>query len=421
MTDIASLGLRIDSTQTVAATKALNDLTAAAKPAAAAAASLEKAGKSAANGANAVATSTGLARHELINLSRQVQDVGVSLASGQSPFMVIAQQGTQIADIFASSKTGSVGGALRQVVSFVGPMNLLAGSVVALGVGALAAVNSVAQLGKQFDDTARAAGTTLSTVRDLAQAASIKGIDQGEALKGFERFGAAVYDAKNNMGELGELLRANGKSATDFSGTLETVADLIKRAGSDQQRLRILQEAGLPATMEWVRFLSQGADGIRQAAAEAAKMDPQFAELVAKSRKFDEQWNTNFANFKRGWQNAVVDVSGFFDKLDELGKRALQGLGVNVGANNLRNAFQDRAAGMQVGSRLTSGSDVSGFYTGLGTNAPGNAGTVKTFAERAREISIAQPPLGMFGVTQPAKSKPEKESESDSDQHRRAA
>lgn len=52
-----------------------------------------------------VAKSTGLARHELINLSRQAQDVGVSLASGQSPFTVLVQQGSQIADIFASSQT----------------------------------------------------------------------------------------------------------------------------------------------------------------------------------------------------------------------------------------------------------------------------------------------------------------------------
>ena len=56
----------------------------------------------------AAANGVGLARHELINLSRQAQDVGVSLASGQSPLMVLMQQGTQIADVFATS-----GGTLR--------------------------------------------------------------------------------------------------------------------------------------------------------------------------------------------------------------------------------------------------------------------------------------------------------------------
>ena len=52
-----------------------------------------------------LADTTKLSRYELINLSRQVQDVGVSLASGQSPFTVLVQQGTQIADVFAASQT----------------------------------------------------------------------------------------------------------------------------------------------------------------------------------------------------------------------------------------------------------------------------------------------------------------------------
>ena len=43
-----------------------------------------------------------LARHELINLSRQIQDVGVGIVSGQSPFTILVQQGAQIADVFAS-------------------------------------------------------------------------------------------------------------------------------------------------------------------------------------------------------------------------------------------------------------------------------------------------------------------------------
>lgn len=70
----------------------------------------------------------GLARHELINLSRQVQDVFVSLASGQPIMTVAIQQFTQIGDIFASSR-GSVMGFLGQM----GPALLrLAGPIAAV-------------------------------------------------------------------------------------------------------------------------------------------------------------------------------------------------------------------------------------------------------------------------------------------------
>ena len=63
---------------------------------------------------------TGLARHELINLGRQAQDVGVSLVSGQSPLMILAQQGSQIADVFISSGK-SVGSFFTQAIGWARP------------------------------------------------------------------------------------------------------------------------------------------------------------------------------------------------------------------------------------------------------------------------------------------------------------
>ena len=348
-------------------------------------------------------TSTGLARHEVINLSRQLQDVGVSLAGGQSPFTVLAQQGTQIADIFGSSKNGSIGGALKQFVGFVGPLRLVGLGVAGIAAAGALAINSVLGLGKQLDDVARSAGTTLGYVRDISSAASIKGIDRDSFLKAFQGFGDEVYQARNNMGQLGELLRANGQSVKSTQDGFEKVADLIKNASDDQQRLQLLQRAGLPATMEWVRFMSQGAAAVRQAAAEAEKLDPSLAMLVAKAREFEENWNRGWANFKRSAQNATIDIAGWLDSLSSKGTRflmSLPGIGQNVPTNILRNAFQDRAAGLDVGSRMSGSTDVSSFYERLGTGAPGNSG--KSTVDPAvlqRQISLQQQQLGIYGQT----------------------
>jgi hypothetical protein len=93
----------------------------------------------------AFAKSSGLARHELINLSRQMQDVGVSLVSGQSPFMVLAQQGSQIADVFATS-SGSVRGFFSQLMSMVTPARAaLVGLAGAAGGAAYAAYDYSSQ------------------------------------------------------------------------------------------------------------------------------------------------------------------------------------------------------------------------------------------------------------------------------------
>jgi len=88
---------------------------------------------------------TGLARHELINLGRQAQDVGVSLASGQSPLMVLVQQGSQIADVFISSGK-SVGSFFSQAIGWAGRFfTSTAGIVTGIGAIGIAAVYAASQ------------------------------------------------------------------------------------------------------------------------------------------------------------------------------------------------------------------------------------------------------------------------------------
>jgi Ca2+-binding EF-hand superfamily protein len=130
----------------------------------------------------------GLARHELVNLSRQAQDVFVSLASGQAPLTVLIQQGTQIADVFASSQ-GSVGGFFRQLLAgllplapvILGVAGALTGLYAAfsvsgerrelsnslLGIGAAAGISG-SQLDRLAVDAARAADVTVSSARQMA-------------------------------------------------------------------------------------------------------------------------------------------------------------------------------------------------------------------------------------------------------------
>jgi hypothetical protein len=394
VTDIATLGLRIDSRDTVAAKKALDDLTASAKPAAAAAANMEKAGAAAGRGAKQMATGTGLARHEMINLSRQIQDVGVSLVSGQSPFMVMAQQGAQIADIFGSSKTGSVGGALKQIgsgiASVLTPMRLLAGGTALAGAAAYAAYSSWKSFALGLDDTAKQAGVLSSEMAKLQAVASFRGIASEDFTKGISNFSQQVYLSKTNAGGLLEVFRANGVAARDFTGSLEKAADLIKNAKNDQQRLVLLQQMGLPATMEWVRLMSGGAEGIRKAKEEAAAFGGAANdEMVAKARQFDEAWNKAWTNFGLGWRNVVVGAANGIDQLIQKGRTAAMALGVDVGKNLLKSGM---------GSPL--GSNFDDFYKVTGAGAA--AAPAKTTVDPAalqRSLSVQQQQLAIYGQT----------------------
>lgn len=407
-----------------------------ATPAAKGASDFGKAADTAASGAEEMSEQTGLARHELINLSRQAQDVAVSLAGGQGLGTVLMQQGSQIADVFVSSK-GSVGGFARQVVSAVGPTRLFGLALAATATAAAVTINSVAKMEKAFDDVARGAGTTVATLHALDSAAGFKGITSPEFLKGVEQFGRAIYDAQHGVGGLAEVFRANGKSAKDFASYFETAADLIRNAGTDQQRLVMLQQMGLPATMSWVRLMSQGRDGIRAAVEEATKFGTSADEnLIAKARQFDDAWNRAAKNLSTGFRSAVVESASWLDSLSAKGTALLMklpGIGSAVPTNILRNAMRDRAAGYEAGTVMNAGTDVTDFYRG--TALADTATNKRTVDPNAILIDIArqQQRIGLLGATKTVGEiidgqkivkftpSPEKDERDDCDKHRRAA
>ena len=187
------------------------------------------------------ARSTGLARHELINLSRQVQDVGVSLSSGQSPFTVLVQQGSQVADIFASSQS-TVGSFFRQAGAWLGGF-LTAGRVAFGGVVA-AVLTGVTALGSYVDaqrevqrsltGIGRASGLTVAGVNSIASAgASPLGFSVSEA-----REFASVLAATGKVGrdEIGALVKLGHDFATTLGVEGKDAAQQLARAMADPVR-----------------------------------------------------------------------------------------------------------------------------------------------------------------------------------------
>lgn len=134
--DVATLGLAIDSRQVVGAKDALDKLVPAARQAQVAVDGLTKSAGSAgaaltpaANAAgffagrwkaitDSIAPSTNAVKlnaQQIQNLSFQINDIGTMLASGQSPFVLLMQQGLQIAQIFGP------GVGVRGALSAIGP------------------------------------------------------------------------------------------------------------------------------------------------------------------------------------------------------------------------------------------------------------------------------------------------------------
>jgi hypothetical protein len=208
------------------------------------------------------------------------------------------------------------------------------------------------------------------------------------------------------MGGLADVLRANHQRAGDLVHDFGSISDLIKSAtGNTQLQFSILQQSGLPATMDWVRFLSQGGDAIRTAAFNAGQFGSAAdQQMIAKSREFDESWNTAIKNLKTGLQGATISAAGWLDTLSDRATALLiklPGVGASVPNNLLRNSMTNSAAGYDVGSRLTSSSAVDQFYSPLGKNAPGNSASSLPvdYTKLQHLIAVEQQHIGLLGQT----------------------
>lgn len=217
MTDLASLGLRIDSTEVKTGVNELDKLTAAgtraenaverlgdeavttgAKMRASAVAASQMAAQAQAVAARAtgMGASSKLASHQLQNLSFQVNDLVVGIASGAPVMTVFMQQGAQIAQIMAQAGVG-VGGMVKQVAAMVGGFIVANPLILAAGVAAggaaigIAAINREANNGDPVRKYAESLGLTAKQMRQLDDVT----VTTGDTIKAvFQVAGRAIWE-----------------------------------------------------------------------------------------------------------------------------------------------------------------------------------------------------------------------------------
>lgn len=255
------------------------------------------------------AKGVGLARHELVNLSRQMSDVAVSLAGGQSPFMVLMQQGSQISDIFTSSK-GSISGFVVQIASAVGNAVLNLRNIGIAAGAAFAGIEIAAKTAqsKLADLSEEAKKTALSTEKLLG--AQIKGASVGlsssDVSDGLSSANKAFEDYKRNSGSVLSTVKEIDKSflktldsTTSFGQWLDVVANKIRALPATQAR--DLAEAVFPAdkAQKFIELINQGQFSIAsfQRAADAAgggfsEIADQAAEIRTRLAAADEEVNS---------------------------------------------------------------------------------------------------------------------------------
>lgn len=176
-----------------------------------------------------VNVSAGQAVAAMQQLPAQITDIVTGLASGQSAFTVLIQQGGQLKDSF-----GGVGNAFRALGSVVTPARLLMGGLAAtVGVAALAYKQGAEETDayrRALVLTGNAAGTTIGQLQQMAAAvASVAGGTQGKAAEVLQALAGSAQVARGQLQGLAEaairLERAGGPAALDTAKAFAALAE----------------------------------------------------------------------------------------------------------------------------------------------------------------------------------------------------
>lgn len=195
-------------------------------------------GRSFQTGGKKVEQSLGAQRAAVSNLSFQLNDIAMGLASGTSPFTIMVQQGSQVAQVFNGTGGGligavkTLGGALAQVVN---PVSLASFALIGLtGV----AVQYITTLSSGVPDVDKYLKEHAEVIRSFEEAWSIaeKGAKQyteaarqielqklrdefGSTQKAIDALAGSLRDGILS-GETAKILGGSTKSVSDFSRAL---------------------------------------------------------------------------------------------------------------------------------------------------------------------------------------------------------
>ncbi|WP_173642715.1 phage tail length tape measure family protein [Bradyrhizobium sp. 41S5] len=202
-------------------------------------------------------SSTGrVASGELVNLSYQLNDVVTGLALGQSPFMILAQQGGQVFQIFQSSKASISDFASTIGSKFLGLLSVSRvawggiAAAVGLGIAALISYQSKqSEVQRSLLGAGRASGATVGSINSIADAgASRTGLSVNEARElatALAQTGKVANDNILPIVKMGkDIATVYGTDAAEAAKMLaDAFADPVKGADDLNQRLGFLDGA----------------------------------------------------------------------------------------------------------------------------------------------------------------------------------
>lgn len=187
------------------------------------------------------------------NLSAQLNDIGVSLAGGQSPFQVMIQQGTQVSQIFQQT-----GGNMKNFTE------LLKGSVLGVlnpfSIATFAIIGFGGAILQWFTKTEDVSKDTAESIKELESAIKAYESSSKDAAQPSEelasKYGLATSEARkllqinmelsqiDALDKLSATLKSIGTDVDSFFSVSQNIADIRKSIDSIQAAKEQLESTG---------------------------------------------------------------------------------------------------------------------------------------------------------------------------------
>ena len=317
MADVATLGLAVDSSQVKSATSDLNKLTAASNSAEQAQQRIKTASGQVGvtfKTVQQMADRAGVSFDEMkkgieANMAAQGK-MGEASAPAVKGMQQLSEQAGKTSKDHEelSKKTNQTTSSMEKLASRF-TKGLIVGAALA-GIREL--IHYLTQLNSQLAATYQTAGRSgigTDQFQGLQTAAAFKGVGNQDFNSAMLSFNQQVGLAKNGLGVLQVLLRSNGQTVGSSAATFGKIADLVQRASGDYaKQVSILQQAGLPATQQWVSLMEQGSAAINKQVDASAKVT---AQQLENQKRINDGWNEIVASFQNSMKEFVVSASEF--------------------------------------------------------------------------------------------------------------
>lgn len=293
----------------------------------------------------------GLNPNEMQNLGFQVNDIVVSIASGQNPMRVFLQQGAQIGQI--------IPGAFSAILRFAGPLAIF-----------VAIFGSIALAMKHASDEAERLKMGVGIVAELGNGTTTTAAQFADLAKQMEDLGVKAADARKELVQLA----ADGLSTDQMQAYLDTAKAVASVTGVD-----------LKDALESVRTSFQGGMedilNLQEATGVYSDAELDLIQRLYDQGKADEARTTALQIYEAKMQGVAAQESGPWkvasDQLSQAWSNFLGWLSKTGPIDNARKNLHDLAVGAAFTAtllnQLTSGKGIdvnAAAKAALGITAP---------------------------------------------------